>query len=110
MIRKRLNEFESTDVVTVRPVSFTNRSRFLSRYSDEEHIIHDYDDLEHDTDSEENLSIVCRGYLLRSKSRCSAAQQRHCELDTSGRLYISGSRRLMGTVHSLVVDLAQGSH
>jgi len=69
----------------------------------------DYDDLENDTDHDELLGSLCRGYLLRRTSRFMRPQQRLCELHTSGRLHIAGDNGMfLGTLETLVVDLSQG--
>jgi len=70
----------------------------------------DYDDLENESEREEILNTLCRGYLIRSsRGWMRRPQKRLCELFTSGRLYISGGNGpLMDTFNTLVVDLAEG--
>jgi len=63
----------------------------------------DYDALADDTDNEVNLTIMCRGYLLRQLGGCCMKRRRLCELHTNGELHIDGSSFL---VDSLVLNLA----
>lgn len=67
----------------------------------------DYDDLEYDTDHDEILGTLCRGYLVRDKGSCSRPQERLCELFTSGRLHISGGDGLFWATETLIVDLTE---
>lgn len=65
--------------------------------------IKDYDDLENDTDNEEFLTILFRGYLLRKLAPCSRPVRRLCELHTTGRLHIQGKTFF----DTLVVNLSE---
>jgi len=62
----------------------------------------DYDAMGNDTDHEEMMQTVFRGYLSRSSGCCSTPTKRWCELSTNGCLHISGNSLL-------VVDIAAGS-
>jgi phosphatidylinositol-3,4,5-trisphosphate 3-phosphatase/dual-specificity protein phosphatase PTEN len=61
----------------------------------------DYDAMGNDTDEEEMLSTLHRGYLVRSHGCCSRRSRRWCEITTSGQLHIAGAQLL-------VVNLAEG--
>mmetsp|Transcript_98184 Transcript_98184/g.306287 ORF Transcript_98184/g.306287 Transcript_98184/m.306287 type:complete len:760 (-) Transcript_98184:101-2380(-) len=106
-IQQRLNERSEADT-TVQARKSRFRSHGASLSNPDSGDVEDYDDLEHDTDHEELLSILCRGYLLRSAGRCSRPQQRLCELYTSGRLHIAGGHsHFLSSLGTLVVDLAE---
>lgn len=61
----------------------------------------DYDEMGNDTDEEEMLSTLYRGFLLRSAGLCQRHQKRWCEISTCGKLHIAGK-------NLLVVDVAEG--
>uniref|UniRef100_A0A7S2QJX3 Phosphatidylinositol-3,4,5-trisphosphate 3-phosphatase n=1 Tax=Zooxanthella nutricula TaxID=1333877 RepID=A0A7S2QJX3_9DINO len=58
---------------------------------EQQHLHEEYDALAADTDNEEDLAILCRGYLVRRLCRCSAPSLRMAELHLDGSLRIAGS-------------------
>lgn len=54
----------------------------------------DYDHLDNETDEEELMSTLHRGYLFRSPGRCRKRIKRWCEISTLGCLHIMGRELL----------------